>query len=193
MNLDRSKTIGASATYIVMGGWNTKQFAEWWGKKITPELYEGETPYRSIYMGVGTLLEEHIIRKLNETEDEEIKKADPIDKGVLVVNIDGISKNAIYEIKTMKYEKFLLNKLDRKHVMQVNVQMYASGIRDAYIVQYGVLEQEYDIEYCLSAKIDTFRLKKIRVRYDEEFISEYLRRLEILKDCLKRKVFPDEV
>lgn len=66
--------------------------------------------------------------------------------------------------------------------------MYASNIHNLYIVAYALQENDYKNFF---SEIDTARIQKIKVDYDEDFIqNEYLPRLEILTKCLKEGVFP---
>ena len=101
MNLDRTGTIGASDTRYVMMNWETKTFRDWFAKKLGIIPY---SEYQNIYMQTGTMLEEHIVNTLNKREGLEIYKPEPIIKGRLVVNLDGMYKDVIYEIKTMKWD-----------------------------------------------------------------------------------------
>ena len=66
--------------------------------------------------------------------------------------------------------------------------MYASGIHKLYIVAYGLIESDYNNYF---NEIDKDRLQLIEVKYDEDFINnEYLPKLQILSECLKKGIFP---
>ena len=106
--------------------------------------------------------------------------------GVLRVNLDGNTNSCIYEVKTHKEEKEF--KVSKQYWRQAQVEMYASGIHNLYIVAYALQENDYKNFF---NEIDTDRIQKIKVDYDEDFIqNEYLPRLEILTKCLKEGVFP---
>ncbi len=82
-------------------------------------------------------------------------------------------------------EKFLLKKASRA---QVQVEMYGSGIRRAFIVSYGLEKEDYGNFY---RDIDLSRITMHEQCYDEEFIQEtYLPRLEYLSCCLDKGTFP---
>ena len=66
--------------------------------------------------------------------------------------------------------------------------MYASNIYNLYIVAYELKENDYMNFF---NEIDNERIKFLQVEYDENFIkNEYLPKLEILTECLKKGVFP---
>ena len=66
--------------------------------------------------------------------------------------------------------------------------MYASNIHNLYIVAYELKENDYKNFF---NEIDNERIKFLQVEYDENFIkNEYLPKLEILTECLKKGVFP---
>ena len=189
MNLDRTGTIGASDTRYVMMNWETKTFRDWFAKKLGIIPY---SEYQNIYMQTGTMLEEHIINTLNKREGLEIYKPEPIIKGRLVVNLDGMYKDVIYEIKTMKWDHWMFRDIDKSYWKQVQVQMFAAEKEKAFIVAYGVCDHEYDFEYCLNPEIDYSRIMKIPVEYSEPFIEKYKRRFDVLIDCLDKGTFPEE-
>ena len=67
--------------------------------------------------------------------------------------------------------------------------MFGSGIHDADIVAYGLVEEDYDNFF---REIDPLRLKEHPIVYDQKWIETvYLPRLRVLADCLKKGVFPN--
>lgn len=67
--------------------------------------------------------------------------------------------------------------------------MYASKIHKLFIVAYALEEQDYNNYF---NKIEKNRLQLIPIEYDENFIkNEYLPKLQILSECLKKGVFPN--
>lgn len=86
-------------------------------------------------------------------------------------------------------EKIKKFKVSKQYWRQAQVEMYASGIYKLYIVAYGLQENDYNNYF---NEIDKNRLELINVDYDKEFIeNEYLPKLEILTECLKKGVFPE--
>jgi hypothetical protein len=66
--------------------------------------------------------------------------------------------------------------------------MFASALREAEIVSYGLIEEEYD-NYFLP--VDPDRRKEHPIVYDERWINEvYLPKLRYLAECLKEGRFP---
>ena len=67
--------------------------------------------------------------------------------------------------------------------------MYASGIHNAEIDAYGLIESDYRNYF---NEIDLERLSKHEIVYDEKFINEsYLPRLAYLTYCLQEGRFPN--
>jgi hypothetical protein len=67
--------------------------------------------------------------------------------------------------------------------------MFGSGIHDADIVAYGLVEADYDNFF---REIDPERLCEHPIVYDPNWIETfYLPKLIILADCLKKGVFPN--
>lgn len=177
---DRSGYIGASDTVFVMRNWNTKTFAEWWRVKQGLAVNNISTEA----MKAGTAFEHKILDALDIVGLEKDKQ---IIKGRLRVNLDGNTDSKIYEVKTHNIEKVF--KVSVSYRMQVNVEMYASGIREACIVAYG-LDQK---DYCNYFRgIDKERLTFHPIPYDEEFIQKYEKRLLHLSWCLENGMFPVE-
>lgn len=179
-NKDRSGYIGASDTAFVMRNWNTKTFEKWWRVKQGIEVNNISTDA----MMAGTAYEHKILDALNITGLEKDKQ---IIKGRLRVNLDGNTSSKIYEVKTHSAEKVF--KVSAGYRMQVNVEMYAAGIRKACIVAYALQPEDYRNYY---RDIDTKRLSFHEIVYDEAFIEKYEKRLLYLCECLEKGIFPQE-
>lgn len=177
---DRSGYIGASDTAYVMRNWNTKTFERWWRVKQGLE----ENNISTDAMKAGTAYEHKILDALGIAGLEKDKQ---IIIGRLRVNLDGNTDTKIYEIKTHKAGKPF--KVSSDYRMQVNVEMYASGIRSACIVAYALEEADYRNYY---RDIDRFRLTYHEIEYDHEFIQRYERRMLYLSKCLDEGIFPQE-
>lgn len=177
---DRSYYIGASDTQYVMGNWKTKTFANWW------QVKQGiaQNDFTNDAMMAGTAYEHKILEALRLPELEMDKQ---IINGRLRVNLDGNTPNKIYEVKTYNIAKEF--KVSKNYRMQVNVEMYGSGIREACIVAYGLEPEDY-INYFRD--IDISRLSYHEIEYDQEFISRYEQRLLYLSECLDYGLFPQE-
>lgn len=178
---DRSYYIGASDTKYVMGNWNTKTFENWWRTKqgIAQNNFTNDA------MMAGTAYEHKILESLGIIGLEMDKQ---IIQDRLRVNLDGNTPYKIYEVKTHKAEKEF--KVSKDYRMQVNVEMYASGIYEACIVAYALEEEDYRNFY---RPIDPNRLTFHEIPYDDAFIGKYVKRLAFLTQCLKDGTFPREV
>ena len=177
---DRSGWFGASDTDKIIGKWTSDTFAKWWMQKIGINRDHFDNKYTS----AGTHMEHRILESLGIPM--ELDKQIILEDLRLRVNLDGNDSDTIYECKTYKYEKGF--KLPRKYIDQVQVQMYASGLRKTKIITYGLLEDDYD-NYFLD--IDPSRRDEILITYDEMWIREiYLPRLKYLAECLKEGRFP---
>ena len=177
---DRSYYIGASDTSMVVGNWKTKSFENWWLEKIG--LRQNKLNNEAIK--AGNNYEHKILQALN-IPDLELDKQIIIDR--LRVNLDGNSEDCIYEVKTHKIEKEF--KVSKQYWRQAQVEMYAYNTRNLYIVAYALNEDDYNNYF---NAIDIDRVKFNKVEYDEQFINnEYLPRLQILSECLKKGVFPN--
>lgn len=176
---DRSYYIGASDTQYVIGNWETKSFEKWYLEKMGLI----RNTFKTEAMVVGTAYEHRILESLRIPG---LQMDEQIIKGRLRVNLDGNTTDTIYEVKTFKSEnKFIVSKAYR---CQVNVEMYAFGIRKAYIVAYGLEKEDYDNFY---RKIDEDRIKFFPIIYDHDFINRvYLPRLVYLSNCLDTGKFP---
>lgn len=178
-NQDRSGYFGASDTSMIIGNWETKTFEKWWLEKLGLNKNNISTEA----MKAGNNYEHKILEALG-IQDLEMDKQ--IIKDKLRVNLDGNTNTCIYEVKTHKEEKEF--KVSKQYWRQAQVEMYATGIHNLYIVAYGLNEKDYDNYF---NKIDKLKIQMIKVDYEEGFIkSEYLPKLEILTNCLKEGVYP---
>lgn len=177
---DRSGWFGASDTDYIVGNLDTKSFEKWWQTK------EGfaENTIKTDAMLAGTNYEHAIIDAI----DERLEK----DKQILIpelhlrVNLDANSSDTIYEIKTYKHGKGF--KMPLKYKRQVWVQLYASKLKKAFVVAYGLTEKEYD-NYFLP--VDKDRMQIHEIEPNEEFINTvYLPRLKFMAHCLDNGIFP---
>ena len=178
-NQNRSYYIGASDTQQVIGNWKTKTFEKWWLEKIGFISNQIHTDA----MMAGTAYEHRIIDSLNIFDMEKDKQ---FISGRLRVNLDGNTPDTIYEIKTYKYQNGF--KVPKRYCEQVWVEMFGSDIRKAYIVAYGLLEDDYNNFY---RDIDPIRRQLFEIQYNEEFINKiYLPRFRYLSECLDLGRFP---
>lgn len=179
---DRSDYIGASDTAMVIGNWKTKTWEKWWMQKIGINTDHFDNKYTI----AGTNWEHRILNSLHLPNLEKDKQI-IIEDLRLRVNLDGNTPFRIIEVKTYQWSKGW-KKTPKKYIDQVQVQMFASQILDAEIAAYGLEEADYDNFF---RDIDPRRLQEIPVQYDPKWIeAEYLPKLRILADCLKRGVFP---
>lgn len=177
---DRSFFIGASDTAYVMRKWNTKTFADWW--RVKQGI--GENNISTDAMMAGTAYEHKILDSLGIAGLEKDKQ---IINGRLRVNLDGNTATKIYEVKTHKIEN--LFKVSAAYRMQVNVEMYAAGIKEACIVAYALEPKDYVNYY---RDIDPNRIQFFDIPYDEDFIQRYEKRMLYLSECLENGSFPQE-
>ena len=179
---DRSGYIGASDTSMVVGNWQTKTFEQWWLEKLG--LNKRQLNTEAIKAGNNY---EHKILEALDIEDLEMDKQ--IIRNRLRVNLDGNTDDCIYEVKTHNSNKEF--KVSKQYWRQAQVEMYASNIFNLYIVSYELRENDYKNYF---NDIDKERIKKIKVEYDEDFITrEYLPRLRILERCLIEGRFPERI
>lgn len=164
---------------MVVGNWNTKTFENWWLEK----LGLNKKPLNTEAIKAGNNYEHKILEALN-INDLEMDRQIISDR--LRVNLDGNTSTCIYEVKTYNADKEF--KVSKQYWRQAQVEMYASRIYKLYIVSYALNEQDYNNYF---NKIDLNRLSQYEIKYDENFIKEeYLPKLKILSDCLKKGVFP---
>ena len=179
---DRSGYIGASDTAMVIGNWKTKTWEKWWMQKIGINTDHFDNKYTI----AGTNWEHRILDSLHLPNLEKDKQI-IIEDLRLRVNLDGNTPFRIIEVKTYQWSKGW-KKTPKKYIDQVQVQMFASQIHEAEIAAYGLEDADYDNFF---RDIDPRRLQEIPVQYDPKWIeAEYLPKLRILADCLKRGVFP---
>ena len=177
---DRSYYIGASDSSFVVGNWSTKTFEEWWLVKLG---IAQSSNFRTEAMLAGNNYEHKILDSL---EIDGLEKDNQIIKDRLRVNLDGNTKDCIYEVKTYNSAKEF--KVSKQYWRQAQVEMYGSGIHKLYIVAYGLNEEDYKNFF---SKVSRDRIKFFEVEYDENFINdEYLPRLQILTKCLEEGTFP---
>lgn len=179
-NKDRSYYIGASDTALVVGNWKTRTFERWYLTKLGFDRMDFENEA----MMTGTAYEHRILESLAVSGLEMDRQ---IVQGRLRVNLDGSTDRAIYEVKTYRFENGF--KVSKKYREQVQVQMYATGYRIAYIAAYGLLDDDYKNFY---REIDPARLTLYPVEYDEGFVETYLSRYGYLSYCLEHGLFPTE-
>lgn len=179
---DRSYYIGASDTSMVVGNWKTKTFEKWWLEK----LGLNKNNIKTDAMITGTNYEHKILEILN-IENLEKDKQIIIEDLRLRVNLDGNTDTCIYEVKTHNIEKEF--KVSKQYWRQAQVEMYASNIYELYIVAYGLESDDYTNYFNL---VNKENIQKFKIDYDEKFIQEeYLPKLKILSECLKKGVFPN--
>jgi hypothetical protein len=177
---DRSYFIGASDTSMVVGNWNTKTFEKWWLEKISIN----KNNFTNDSMKAGNNYEHKILLALN-IPDIEMDKQIIIDR--LRVNLDGNTKDCIYEVKTHNINNEF--KVSKQYWRQAQVEMYAY-VNNLYIVSYALEEKDYNNYF---NEIDKNRLQFHKIEYDENFINnEYLPRLRTLSEYLKNGRFPKE-
>jgi hypothetical protein len=175
---DRSGWFGASDTHMVMGNWKTETFKKWWLEKLG--LHKNTINTKA--MKAGTAYEHKILDTIPGIfKDRQII----IPELHLRINLDGDTGDTIYEVKTHKADKPF--KVSLSYFRQVNVQMFAAGIKNAYIVSYGLTEGDYANYF---NEIETDRIQYHKIEYDDEFISAYLEKLKYLCECLEKGVMP---
>lgn len=176
---DRSNYFGASDTSYIVGNWDTKSFEKWWLIK----LGIARNNFTSESMQAGNNYEHKILEAL-EIPNLQMDKQIIIDR--LRVNLDGNTESCIYEVKTYNLDKDF--KVTKQYWRQAQVEMYATNIRNLYIVAYGLCEKDYKNFF---NNIDKSRINKIKVEYNEKFINEeYLPKLKYLSECLDNGKYP---
>ena len=178
---DRSYYIGCSDTSMVVGNWETKTFEKWWLEK----LGLNKNTIKTDAMIAGTFYEHKILDSLNIAELEKDKQI-IIEDLRLRANLDGNTNTCIYEIKTHNVNKEF--KVSKQYWRQAQAEMFASKIHKLNIVSYGFTENDYNNFF---NEIDPDRLRIQEIEYDEKFIeNEYIPKLKILAECLRKGVFP---
>lgn len=179
-NKDRSGYFGASDVDKIVGNWKTNTFAKWWMQKLGINRDHFDNKYTS----AGTHLEHRILGSLGIPM--EFDKQIIIEDLRLRVNLDGNDTDTIYECKTYRFENGF--RMPKKYIQQVQVQMFATGLRKAQIIVYGLMDEDYD-NYFLP--INDERRDAATITYDDEWINDvFLPRLKILAECLKEGRFP---
>lgn len=180
-NHDRSGWFGGSDTRFVMAKRrNTRSWLEWWNEK----LGYLERSIHTEAMAAGTAWEHKILDAVNPA----IRKGHQIciEKYRLRVNYDGDLNGTIYEVKTHNFLKEFT--VTRPYWMQAQVEMYAMKTDKLYIVEYGLIREEYD-NYFLP--VDDKRIHFHPVEYDKDWIqNEYLPRLKELCRALRKGRIP---
>ncbi len=177
---DRSGWFGASDTDKIIGNWKTETFKKWWLQKMGVD----NSQFGNVYTAAGTHFEHRILESLEIPM--ELDKQILIEDLLLRVNLDGNTEDTVYECKTFKLEKGF--KLPKKYVNQVMVQMYATGIRRAKIIAYGLVDADYNNFF---NEIDPARRLEFDIAYDEKWINNvYLPKLIYLADCLRKGIYP---
>lgn len=177
---DRSGWFGASDISFVIGKWEGKSFERWWMEKLGIR----QMRFQNRYTVAGTAYEHAILMALEIPMhlDRQVK----IEQIRLRVNLDGNTNDTIYECKTWKDVKPFT--LPKRYWAQVQVQMYATGIRKAFIVLYPLREEEYQNVFC---KIEKERIRLIPITYDRDFIeSVFLPKIRILVRFLRNGSMP---
>lgn len=179
---DRSYYIGCSDTSMVVGNWKTKTFEKWWLEKIGLL----KNTIKTDAMMAGTNYEHKILDALGIDNLEKDKQI-IIENLRLRANLDGNTDTCIYEVKTHNVSKEF--KVSKQYWRQAQAEMFAAKTYKLQIVSYGLEENDY-INYF--NEIDKDRIKMTEVTYDENFITnEYIPRLKILAECLKKGEFPN--
>lgn len=179
---DRGYYFGASDVSNIIGKWTSDTWTKWWLQKLSINTDN----FENVYTLAGTHFEHRILESLGIPM--EFDKQVILEDFRLRVNLDGNTDDCIYECKTYKAEKPF--KVPLKYKRQVWVQMYGSKIGKAYIVAYGLTENDY-LNYL--APLDDNRLDLFPIEYDKAFIEQkYLPRLKYLAHCLNDGIFPTE-
>ena len=177
---DRSGYFGASDVERIIGNYKTATFEKWWMQKIGINRDHFDNKYTL----AGTHYEHRILESLDIPM--EFDKQVILEDLRLRVNLDGNDSDTIYECKSYGFEKGF--KMPKKYINQVQVQMFATGLRKAKIIVYGLKEEDYDNYF---KPIDPDRRSEFVIEYDERWINEvFLPKLKYLAECLKEGRFP---
>ena len=167
---------------MVVGNWNTKTFSQWWLEKIGIH----KNTLKTDAMLAGTVYEHKILESLG-INNLEMDKQIIIEELRLRANLDGNTDTCIYEVKTHNIDKEF--KVSKQYWRQAQVEMFASEIHKLQIVSYALNKDDY-INYFND--IDKNRIEFFNVEYDKEFIeNEYLPKLKILAECLRKGIYPN--
>lgn len=180
---DRSGWFGASDTDKIIGKWTSKTWKKWWMQK----LGFNHDHFQNKYTLAGTHFEHRILESLGI--QMELDKQVLLEDLRLRVNLDGNTTACIYECKTYKADRPF--KMPQKYINQVQVQMFATGIRRAEIIVYALEEKDYKNFF---RAIDSTRIRRFPIEYDEGWIQTvFLPKLQRLAECLKAGKIPEEV
>lgn len=175
-------SVSASDTDFIVGNVKTKTFEKFWLEKLG--LYKNT--FSNTPMLAGTHLEHRILDSLaipDLTYDKQILREDLL----LRINYDAVTSDTDYEVKTYNAEKEF--KISQKYRRQVWVQMFVGGYREAYIVAYGLKEEDYKNFFL---PIDPARRQLLPVEYDEKWINEtFIPAITYKVDCLRKGIFPE--
>lgn len=181
---DRSGWFGASDVEKIVGKWGSKSWTDWWLEKLAVR----RNNFTTDAMQAGTYWEHRILESL-QLPDMEYDNQILIPELCLRVNLDGNTDGTIYECKTHQADKPFT--VPSRYVHQVNVQMYATGFRNAFIVAYGLVSEDMTNYF---RPLDKSRLELFPVKYDDVWVNtKFLPRLRVLSDCLKKGVLPNGV
>ena len=180
---DRSYYFGASDTDKIVGKWGSATWCKWWLQK----LGINNDHFTNRYTDAGTHFEHRILEHL-AVDGMILDKQIILEPLRLRVNLDGNTETCIYECKTYKYDPKTTWKPPKKYLNQVQIQMFASGIYQANIVAYGLVEKDYSNYF---TDIDDRRLFIHPVKFDENWINNtYLLKQSILLKHLIEGSFP---
>ncbi len=176
---DRSGWFGASDVGYIIGNYSTKSFEKFWLEKIALSSND----FTNDAMLAGTHYEHKILDFIKAPEkDRQIK----IPELLLRVNLDGNSDDTIFEVKTYRLEKGF--KLPIKYKRQVWVQLYASGLKKAFVVAYGLTDKDYKNFF---NDIDADRLSYYEIESNDKWISDtFLPCIKYLAYCCQNGIFP---
>lgn len=176
---DRSGWFGASDVNYIIGNYATKSFEKFWLEKIALS----HSDYTNDAMLAGTHYEHKILDFIKAPEkDKQIK----IPELLLRVNLDGNSETTIFEVKTYRYDKGF--KVPIKYKRQVWAQLYASQLKKAYIVAYGLIDNDYKNFF---NDIDAERLLYFEIEPNDEWIeTTFIPCIKYLVDCYHKGIFP---
>ena len=175
---DRAGYFGGSDASYIVGNWETASFKNWWLEKLGLRRNEINTKA----MKCGNAFEHRILDCIECRKDHQII----IPELRLRVNYDGDKDGTIYEVKTHKAEKPF--KVSMAYFRQAQVEMFAMGTKQLYIVSYALTEQEYKNYF---TPIDPERIKYHKIEYDDGFINDiFLPRIKALGGFLERGEMP---
>jgi len=179
---DRSGWIGASDTSYVVGNWNTKSFKKWYLEKLGLRQNTIETKA----MKCGNAFEHKILDVIGCEMDMQLL----FPELKLRVNYDGNTKDTIYEVKTHRADKEF--KITKGYWRQAQVEMLGFKLKfgfipKLYITSYALSEREYKNYF---SEIDKEKIQYHEVEYDESFIEEYLKKLDVLSNCMNKGIMP---